>query len=177
MSLYGSGFADKRALSFVNVYMYGGGFDLLAALAAKASPFGLFATRRLRRRAIGLVGLFVTWRLGRRVGGPVAGLNRAHPAGSLPALLRAYVHQLQGRTFATVMAIALLGSRARRSTNIASDSCNDRLCGGQSGLAIGSRILGGFAVRERAAGADLYCLSWRSRESAFKLRSPNAVRF
>ena len=56
MSLYGSGFADKRALSFVNVYMYGGGFDLLAALAAKASPFGLFATRRLVGAAIGLVG-------------------------------------------------------------------------------------------------------------------------
>ena len=35
VSLYASGFADKRALSFVNVYMYGGGFDLLAALATK----------------------------------------------------------------------------------------------------------------------------------------------
>ncbi|HEY1218897.1 MAG TPA: hypothetical protein VGF03_08160, partial [Bryobacteraceae bacterium] len=29
VSLYKSGFADKRALSFVNLYMYGGGFDLL----------------------------------------------------------------------------------------------------------------------------------------------------
>ena len=28
VSLYSSGFADKRALSFVNLYMYGGGFDL-----------------------------------------------------------------------------------------------------------------------------------------------------
>ena len=28
VSLYGSGFADKRALSFVNLYMYGGGFDM-----------------------------------------------------------------------------------------------------------------------------------------------------
>ncbi len=39
LALYASGFADQRALSFVNLYMYGGGFDLLAALAAKVLPF------------------------------------------------------------------------------------------------------------------------------------------
>src|SRR5665811_473377 len=35
LKLYGSGFADTRALSFVNLYKYGGGFDMAAALAAK----------------------------------------------------------------------------------------------------------------------------------------------
>jgi len=74
VSLYSSGFADKRALSFVNLYMYGGGFDLLSALAAKILPFGLFETRRLVGAAIGIVGLLVAWRLGRRLGGPLAGL-------------------------------------------------------------------------------------------------------
>src|SRR5436309_6838243 len=74
VSFYASGFADKRALSFVNLYMYGGGFDMLAALAAKVLPFDLFETRRLIGAAIGLVGLFVTWRLGRRLGGAGAGL-------------------------------------------------------------------------------------------------------
>src|SRR5262245_17476198 len=47
VSFYASGFADKRALSFVNLYMYGGGFDLAAALVAKVLPFTLFETRRL----------------------------------------------------------------------------------------------------------------------------------
>ena len=47
VSLYQSNFADQRALSFVNLYMYGGGFDILATLAAKILPFGLFETRRL----------------------------------------------------------------------------------------------------------------------------------
>ncbi len=46
LKLYGSGFADTRALSFVNLYKYGGGFDMAAALAAKVLPFGLFETRR-----------------------------------------------------------------------------------------------------------------------------------
>src|SRR5579872_5713723 len=47
LKLYGSGFADARALSFVNLYKYGGGFDIAAALAAKFLPFDLFETRRL----------------------------------------------------------------------------------------------------------------------------------
>src|SRR5271167_1415956 len=42
VSLYRSGFTDRRALSFVNLYMYGGGYDVLAALAAKVLPFDLF---------------------------------------------------------------------------------------------------------------------------------------
>src|SRR5574337_1019589 len=45
LKLYGSGFADTRALSFVNLYKYGGGFDMAAALAAKVLPFGLLSTR------------------------------------------------------------------------------------------------------------------------------------
>src|SRR5215469_8049748 len=32
LNLYSSGFTDERALSFVNLYAYGGGFDLLSTL-------------------------------------------------------------------------------------------------------------------------------------------------
>ena len=46
VAFYASGFADQRALSWI-IYRYGGGFDLLAALAAKALPFTVFETRRL----------------------------------------------------------------------------------------------------------------------------------
>src|SRR6266550_2803505 len=74
LDLYQSNFADQRALSFVNLYMYGGGFDIIATLAAKVLPFDLLETRRLVGAAVGLVGLFATWRLGRRLGGPLAGL-------------------------------------------------------------------------------------------------------
>ena len=35
LSLYTSGLHDTRALSFVNLYLYGGGFDMAAALLAK----------------------------------------------------------------------------------------------------------------------------------------------
>ena len=56
LAFYGSGFSDQRALSFVNLYKYGGGFDMAAALAAKVLPFGLFETRRLLGAAVGVVG-------------------------------------------------------------------------------------------------------------------------
>src|SRR5487761_2130789 len=60
LKLYGSGFADQRALSFVNLYKYGGGFDMAAALTAKVLPFGLFETRRLIGAAAGMLGLLAT---------------------------------------------------------------------------------------------------------------------
>src|SRR5271155_4961868 len=65
LNLYSSGFSDQRALSFVNLYAYGGGFDMLSALAAKVLPFDLFETRRLVGAAVGLIGIFITWRLAR----------------------------------------------------------------------------------------------------------------
>src|SRR5438270_733389 len=74
LKFYASGFSDRRALSWVNLYYYGGGFDLLAALAAKVLPFTLFETRRLVGATVGILGLIVTWRMGRRIGGPLAGL-------------------------------------------------------------------------------------------------------
>jgi len=63
LSLYASGFKDLRAFSFVNLYMYGGGFDMAAALLAKILPFDLFDTRRLSGALVGLAGLFITWRI------------------------------------------------------------------------------------------------------------------
>jgi len=74
LRMYGSGFKDTAALSFANLYMYGGGFDMAAALLHKIIPLELFETRRLLGAIVGLVGLAVTWRLARRVGGPLAGL-------------------------------------------------------------------------------------------------------
>src|SRR5947208_4132219 len=74
LRMYGSGFRDTAALTFANLYMYGRGFDMAAALLHKIIPLELFETRRLLGAAVGLIGLAVTWRLARRVGGPIAGL-------------------------------------------------------------------------------------------------------
>ncbi len=47
---------------------------MVSALAAKVLPFSLFETRRLVNALFGIAGLAATWQIGRRLGGPVAGL-------------------------------------------------------------------------------------------------------
>ena len=53
LRMYGSGFRDTGALSFANLYMYGGGFDMAAALLHKIIPLELFETRRLLGAVVG----------------------------------------------------------------------------------------------------------------------------
>src|SRR5258707_7979868 len=65
LALYGSGFTDTRALHFVNLYEYGGGFDMAAPPPPQGLPLSLFATRRLVRAAVRLIALLATWRTGR----------------------------------------------------------------------------------------------------------------
>jgi hypothetical protein len=146
VSMYRSGFTDRRALSFVNLYMYGGGFDMVATLAAKVLPFGLFETRRLVGAAIGLVGLFLTWRLGRRVGGPFAGLVALVLLATCPLYYGHMFINAKDGPFAAYMVVALLGLvRAFEEYPHASPP-TITLCGVGVGLAIGARVLGGFAV-------------------------------
>src|SRR6218665_2066782 len=74
LKMYGSGFRNTDALSFANLYMYGGGFDMAAALLHKIIPLELFETRRLVGAIVGVIGLAASWRIARRIGGPLAGL-------------------------------------------------------------------------------------------------------
>jgi hypothetical protein len=148
VSLYGSGFADKRALSFVNLYMYGGGFDIISTLAAKVLPFGLFETRRLIGAIIGLVGLFVTWRLGRRLGGPFAGLIALALLAACPLYYGHMFINAKDGPFAAYMMIALLGLVRAFEEYPRPTPATLALCGVGMGLAIGARVLGGFAVLE-----------------------------
>ncbi len=167
VSLYGSGFADKRALSFVNLYMYGGGFDLLATLSAKALPFGLFETRRLVGAAVGLVGLFVTWRLGRRLGGPLAGLIALVLLAACPLYYGHMFMNAKDAPFAVAMAIALLGIVRAFEEYPRASPATIALCGIGIGLAIGSRVMGGFALFD-ALLPLLLILAVRSRASGLK---------
>jgi hypothetical protein len=164
VSLYSSGFTDKRALSFVNLYMYGGGFDLLSALAAKVLPFGLFETRRLMGAVVGIAGLFVTWRLGRRVGGPFAGLIAVILLAACPLYYGHMFINAKDGPFAAANAIALLGIVRAFQEYPRATPPTTALCGIGVGLAIGSRVLGGFAVLD--AFLPLFfvvAVRWRAR--------------
>src|SRR5262249_56197662 len=60
LKLYGSGFADRRALSFVNLYKYGGGFDMAAPLSPQILTFDIFLNRPVRGAVFRLIGLIAT---------------------------------------------------------------------------------------------------------------------
>ncbi len=74
-SYYASGFTDTRAFHFINLYYYGGGFDIAATMLGKVLPFSLFDTRRLVGAAVGILGMVVVW----RTGGASADRPRALP--------------------------------------------------------------------------------------------------
>jgi hypothetical protein len=146
LKLYGSGFADTHALSFVNLYKYGGGFDMAAALAAKVLPFGLFETRRLIGAAVGILGLFVTWRLGRRIGGPGAGLIALVLLAACPLFYGHMFMNAKDAPFATAMAVLLLGLVHAFDEYPQPDARTVVLVGVGLGLAFGSRVLAGLAA-------------------------------
>jgi hypothetical protein len=146
LKLYASGFADRRALSFVNLYAYGGGFDMASALVAKFSGIDLFDTRRLVGATIGIIGLLLTWRLGRRVGGPIAGLIALMLLTACPLYYGHMFMNAKDAPFAVAMVVLLLGAVRVFEGYPAPSSAASVLFGIGMGLAVGTRVLGGLAL-------------------------------
>jgi Dolichyl-phosphate-mannose-protein mannosyltransferase len=163
LRLYASGLTDRRALSWVNLHYYGGGFDLLAALAAKVLPFTGFETRRLTGAAIGMVGLFVTWRMGRRIGGPLAGLIALILLAGCPLYYGHMFMNPKDSPFAVAMAILLLGLVRGFEQYPRPSIGTSTIIGVGFGLAFGSRIMGAFgAINAIAALVLLLAIETRA---------------
>jgi hypothetical protein len=163
LSFYSSGFHDTRALSFVNLYLYGGGFDMAAALLAKILPFDLFETRRLLGTVVGIAGIAMTWRIGRRIGGPLAGLFALLLLAACPLYYGHMFMNPKDAPFAAAMALFLLGL-VRLIEQYPKPSASTLFVVGLGfGLSIGSRILAGFGVLE-AVGALALLFAIEARE-------------
>lgn len=146
LRMYGSGFKDTAALSFANLYMYGGGFDMVAALLHKVIPLELFETRRLVGAVVGVIGLAVTWRLGRRIGGPLAGLASLLLLALCPIFYGHMFMNPKDAPFAVAMIILMLGL-VRLAEEYPQPSPRTILIVGLgAGLSLGCRILGGLAL-------------------------------
>lgn len=146
LRMFGSGFKDTAALSFANLYMYGGGFDMIAALLHKVIPLELFETRRLVGAIVGVIGLAVTWRLGRRIGGPLAGLASLLLLALCPIFYGHMFMNPKDAPFAVAMIILMLGL-VRLAEEYPQPSPRTILIVGLgAGLSLGCRILGGLAL-------------------------------
>jgi hypothetical protein len=146
LKMYGSGFKETGALSFANLYMYGGGFDMAAALLHKIIPLELFETRRLLGAIVGVVGFAVTWRLGRRVGGPLAGLAALLLLALCPTFYGHIFMNPKDAPFAVAMVILMLGLVRLAEEYPHPTPRTILIVGLGAGLSIGSRILGGLAA-------------------------------
>src|SRR5947209_9837293 len=126
--------------------MYGCGFDMAAALLHKVIPLELFETRRLLGAIVGLIGLAVTWRLARRVGGPLAGLAALLLLALCPTFYGHMFMNPKDAPFAVAMVVLMLGL-VRLAEEYPYPSPRTVLIIGLGvGLSIGSRILGCLAL-------------------------------
>lgn len=146
LKMFGSGFTDTSALSFANLYMYGGGFDMAAALLHKVIPLELFETRRLLGAIVGVIGLGVAWRVARRIGGPVAGLAALALLALCPTFYGHMFMNPKDAPFAVAMVVLMLGLVRLAQEYPAPSSHTILIVGLGAGFSLGSRILGGLAL-------------------------------
>jgi hypothetical protein len=73
LAYYLSGFRDTAALTYHNLWLYGGAFDGPTALVKLISPFGDYETQHLMIALVGLVGVLGCYRIATALGGPRAG--------------------------------------------------------------------------------------------------------
>lgn len=78
-AFFRTGFEDRSALNYRMDYLYGGGFDLPGAVFCELAAPALDRHDAIHLFGIlvGIAGLWGTWRLGRALGGPRAGLLAA----------------------------------------------------------------------------------------------------
>ncbi|WGS01577.1 glycosyltransferase family 39 protein [Bradyrhizobium sp. ISRA443] len=152
LRMYRSGFKDTSALSFANLYMYGGGFDMAAALLHKVIPLELFETRRLLGAIVGVIGLAVTWRLARRVGGPLAGLAALLLLALCPTFYGHMFMNPKDAPFAVAMVFLIMGLVRLAEEYPAPSPRTILIVGFGAGLSLGCRVLGGLALIYAAIG-------------------------
>ncbi len=76
-AFYLSGFADRSAFDFENLYLYGGLFDMVAVALQHILPFETYDTRHLLCGLVGVLGIVGIRQLARQIGGPRVGFIAA----------------------------------------------------------------------------------------------------
>jgi hypothetical protein len=77
ISWYSSFFRDRSALSYFNLNLYGGFFEVVAQLASRIIPLGVYETRHLINALFGLLAIVMAYKLGARVSNPLGGFFSA----------------------------------------------------------------------------------------------------
>jgi hypothetical protein len=146
LDFYQSGFQDQSAFHYKNLYLYGGLFDVIAALLEKANVLWLWDMRHLLSAVFGLLGLLGVYKIALTLGSERTGLIALIVLALTAAWTGAMFTHTKDIPFATCMTWALyytiLVCRAAPAIPLA---LSIKL-GLAVGCALGMRIGGGFAV-------------------------------
>ncbi len=69
LDFYRSGLVDQAAFEYKNLYLYGGFFDLVAAILEKIVPMWIWDLRHLLSAAFGLAGILAAYKISRTLAG------------------------------------------------------------------------------------------------------------
>jgi len=107
LDFYSSGFTDHSAFEYRNLFLYGGLFDLIAALLERILPIWVWDMRHLLSALFGLAGIIASYKIARRLGGERAGFFTVLLLAITGAWSGAMFTHTKDVPFATCMAWAL----------------------------------------------------------------------
>jgi len=146
LKFYSSGFVDHAAFTYKNLYLYGGLFDLVAAILEKVLPLWVWDIRHLLSALFGLAGIIAV----HKITNALAGARAAFFAAFLLAITGAWSGAMFTHTkdvsFAACMVWALYYTLLISKHLPRIPLALSLKLGAAVGLALGLRIGGAFAV-------------------------------
>ncbi len=141
-----TGFSDRGALTYFNLWLYGAAFDATTALAKRLLPFAPYDTQHLMIALAGLAGAAAAMRMGMLLAGTRAGLLSALVLLALPSWWGHMFVNPKDIPFAAAMAWALYWSM--RAVKEAPDARAATFVwlGLSLGVSMGIRIAGAYAL-------------------------------
>ncbi len=165
IAYYRSGFADRELLTYQNLYLYGGLFDVIAVGLAKVLPVDPYALRHILCAITGIGGIAAAAATARLISGPRAGLIAALALSLCGAWYGAMFNHTKDIPFAAAMMAATF-FLVRLARDLPSPRMRDVLAFGLlTGAALGVRSLGLLLLVYLALAIVIY-LPWRERGGA-----------
>lgn len=111
LAWFRSGFRDRSALEYLDLYLYGGLFDAPAQWIVGWSPIGPYETRHVLSALTALLGIYGTWSVAAAVGGSRAGFFAAAMLALTPAWIGHGLFNPKDIPFATASVFVTLAAQ------------------------------------------------------------------
>ncbi|WP_454917654.1 ArnT family glycosyltransferase [Xanthobacter sediminis] len=159
---FASGLTQRKVFSFVNLYYYGGGFDLLSNTLSRVLPVDVFDIRRFLGGVVGMAGFVLVWRISRRLAGPVAGFAAIALLAICPLYYGHMFMNAKDAPFAVAVA-GLIYATVRAFDEFPNPTPRTvTLFGLFLGLAVGTRVVGVMTgLYIVTALAFVFAVTWR----------------